>query len=316
LLLALFLGSLNPYWLQAEKDIALYRYLAARLNLAIEVDGLNDDPNWQIYKASHEQAESMRLTQLMQATVGVWDTYPSTARREHAARIIKKTTQAGPPIPPAATNLRIVAPIQGIHRVARFVVELDDENLLSTTREVSANWSNSVFRWGRKRHSLVVRNWATIPPGVEIRTQSEEKQSPQQQDREDFIPALGKEVLLATLTLSDVRELAKYELPAIPDTPEYGGGGPREIQTALGMLPRNLRMASLFAQLLLLFVITYFGAFVREAVTSAVFPVPGTLFSAFAKSRYPIGLPSGALESVLSIRECRFHLTRLAPDTA
>jgi hypothetical protein len=37
--------------------------------------------------------------------------------------------------------------------------------------------------------------------------------------------------------------------------------------------------------MLLFFVTVYFGAYVREAVLSPAFPVPGTLFSAFARSK-------------------------------
>jgi len=39
---------------------------------------------------------------------------------------------------------------------------------------------------------------------------------------------------------------------------------------------------------LLAFVLVYFGAFAREAVSSPNFPTPGTLFSAFSGSRWSL----------------------------
>src|SRR5207249_4445622 len=93
LLLALFLGSLNPYWLQAEKDIAFDRYLSLRLNLDAAIRALDDDFIWQRYKASHEQAESMRLAQLIEAEVtqgGAKEASPGTTREKPAAKTTKK----------------------------------------------------------------------------------------------------------------------------------------------------------------------------------------------------------------------------------
>jgi len=49
-------------------------------------------------------------------------------------------------------------------------------------------------------------------------------------------------------------------------------------------LPRDLFLGTIFAEALLFFLLVYFGAFAREAISSPAFPAPGTLFSAFSKS--------------------------------
>ena len=86
-------------------------------------------------------------------------------------------------------------------------------------------------------------------------------------------------------TLVDVRELARFEEPALSNPDPIGGSSGREIDLSPGALPREVYAASLVSDALLFFVIIYFGAFVREALISTGFPVPGTLFSAFYRSR-------------------------------
>jgi uncharacterized membrane protein (DUF485 family) len=63
------------------------------------------------------------------------------------------------------------------------------------------------------------------------------------------------------------------------------------IELSPGSLPREAidpSIATLAAQILLFFVVMYFGAFSREAVASPTFPAPGTLFGAFSRSRWTL----------------------------
>jgi len=280
LVLALVLVSLIPYWLRAKADTAADRYLSLRLNLAIAADALDDDFTWQQYKTSHEKAESMPLSQLVEASV---ESPTSTESRSNTVRskpkpgAANKTQQTVAPAPPS--NIRLSQGIYGVHEIAGVLVNLDDSDLLSASRAASAFLDYSIYRWTRKRFSLIHLNMRATTAVLVQAQQSDARKT------ESLEPSIGKEVLLKYLTLRDARELARYELPSIPDTPEYRGSG-RAIEASLNSLPRNLFWASLLAQVLLVFVIMYFGAFAREAAASVSFPVPGTLFSAFSRPRW------------------------------
>jgi hypothetical protein len=108
------------------------------------------------------------------------------------------------------------------------------------------------------------------------------------QKSDNFIPTLDREALLRCMTLRDVRELAQFELPTISNPAQLGGRIKREIEITPGSLPRGPYMASVVVPVLLFFVMMYFGAFAREAVSSATFPAQGTLFSAFSRSRWTL----------------------------
>jgi hypothetical protein len=104
-------------------------------------------------------------------------------------------------------------------------------------------------------------------------------------DGREIVPLVPLDSLLNCLTLGDVRELARFEEPTLSNPDPIGGSSGREIELSPGALPREVYAASLVSEALLFFVIIYFGAFVREALLATGFPVPGTLFSAFYRSR-------------------------------
>ena len=104
---------------------------------------------------------------------------------------------------------------------------------------------------------------------------------------DQFIPRIDSQALLKCLTLRDVREIAQFELPGISN-PQIAGRVERESEVTPGSLPRDPYLASALIQLLLFFVLVYFGSFAREAVSSTAFPVQGTLFSAFGRSRWTL----------------------------
>ena len=88
------------------------------------------------------------------------------------------------------------------------------------------------------------------------------------------------------MTLQDIRQLAKLELPTFSNPLQLDGRIQQEIVVNPWSLSASLFPISLIAQLLLFFVLVYFGAFASEAVSSATFPTPGTLFAAFSRSRW------------------------------
>lgn len=106
--------------------------------------------------------------------------------------------------------------------------------------------------------------------------------------RLSYVPALTTEALLNCLTVRDVRELAHFEQPTISNPMELGGRIGPTVELAPGSLPGraiDIQAATFAIQALLFFAVMYFGAFARDAVTSSTFPVSGTLFGAFSKSR-------------------------------
>jgi hypothetical protein len=167
------------------------------------------------------------------------------------------------------------------------LVLLDDPDTLTASRGYSAFVNISIYRWTFKRSTLIFRdeiNGDGQGTSNECQEALKRAQQPQQHQIANSVPRVGKDVLLDCLTLRDVRELAEYELPKIPDTTKYGGRDGKEVDVTPGSLPHNLYMASVFGMCLLLFVGVYFNAFVREAVSSSDFPASGTLFGAFSRS--------------------------------
>jgi hypothetical protein len=278
--LALF--SLIPYWLQTKADIVVARYASLRLNLAFAINWLDDSVYWQKYKTSHPTAESMSMAELLDARIVISSNAEGTNKppSKDAVTADNKTQQATLSAPSLIISTQVELP--GVHESADFLGKLNDSELLMTSRKVSNYYNQSIYRWINKLYSLIERNRAneTSTPVVLFDPTPAGAEQP-----ENLIQTVRKEALLKYLTLADVRELAKFELPEIPpDTTRFASGLGKETDITLGSLPRNLYMATLFAQALLLFVIVYFSAFAREAVSSAAFPVRGTLFSAFSRS--------------------------------
>ena len=284
LLLSLALVSMIPYWSQVKEDIAVSRYLSLRLNLVTAVDLLNEAVTWQKYKTSQEAPESIPMAQLLEVRVETPLSEPNsnTVQPKPAATSEDTTQRAVAPVlsPP---TLRLSSEIYEIHQIADFLAQLDDSDMLTTSRAVSVSLNYSIHRWVLKRHRLIVRNMAANTPHMVFLPAGKEAQQP-----DNFVRTVGRKELLNNLTLRDVQELAQFELPKVPGITLREGRAGKEIDITPGSLPRNLYMASVSAQLLLFFVIVYFNAFAHEAALSAAFPVPGTLFSAFSSSYWTL----------------------------
>ena len=281
LLLSVVLFLLIPYWAQRQNETALRQYLVHRLNLALRLDALDNDPYWREFSASHITAESMSVAQLLAARV---ETSGSRTHTDKAARPAAPGTgpspesRMSPPPPPQILSVSVTVTIVEMSAIADLLKKLNDSKLLTESRGYSNVYDFSIARWDQKLTYLVFRNQvANACFAKPIQIPNEGRKS------EQFVPMIDNQALLRCLTLRDVREIAQFELPAISN-PQVGGRVEREIEVTPGSLPRDLYWASAFAQVLLFFVVVYFGAFAREAVSSEAFPAQGTLFSAFARS--------------------------------
>lgn len=325
LLLSLALASLIPAWIHRHDEIALGRYLTLRLNLAAALDALDENPLWQEWRLKHEtesvaienlariRVNSTTLAPIEDATPDaaprqVPDTKappakqptaaPRTPRRDAAGRasvgsvagserllqVAYGRTQFGPtytpgdpraPAPPS--GLGLVVGFGEAQQAADYLAQLNDTDLLTRSRNASDFFNLSIYRWVLKRDSLIAQH---LRRSEHVATLSgpTDPQSPA-----NFTPAADKTALL-NLSLGAVRELARAELPPISNTVKLGADE-NEVEITPTSLPRSLYGASLFGQLLLFFVVVYFGAFARQATSAAGFPSQETLFGAFVGAR-------------------------------
>lgn len=281
LLLSALLALLIPYWTGRYSEVAVGKYLVARSELAIKVDGLEDDPWWQLYKTSVAGAESKSIAELREASVT--RTIPGKVSPK-PPQVPNKGSESprGAPSPPTVLSITITSTqkLDRVSEIAGFLENLNDSEMLTRSRQVSHFFDVSIVRWIEKRNNLMYKN------AVDHECFSGDMGAPSSGPRSQyFVPALNTDALLKCLTLDDVQQLARFELPTLSNPMQNGEFPRREIDVALGVIPHDLFWASVMSQVLLVFVIVYFGAFTREAVSSANFPVPGTLFGAFSRSR-------------------------------
>jgi|HubBroStandDraft_6_1064221.scaffolds.fasta_scaffold00052_49 hypothetical protein len=292
LLLAVALLLMIPYWKDLPKYNALSAYLTYRLNLASSVESLDDDPIWREYKTANDGAESLSIAQLRDLSVDITN-----------MRGIQVKPQQVPPTPPkprpkAATtgpqpptglagHIKLASGVPEASRIAESLLKLNDFDTLTLTRQVSNYFNFQVVRWANKRGALAYRNVMTIGPCTK-----KEMEVPHRGSKPpEFVPSLTEEALLGCLTIGNVRELAQYEEPTVTNPMELGGRVMPAIEILPGALPRGSvdpYTGTFAVEVLLFFVIMYFGAFAREAVSSSAFPAPGTIFGAFSKSRWTL----------------------------
>lgn len=298
LLLSVVLFALIPYWMQQPTDIALGHYIENRLNLSMYVDALDDNPLWQKYKASQPAAESMSIAQLLDARVvissvsaGTQQVQPtenmaSSHGHRPAAQGHGRNAPRPPgwiPAPPTGLTATVFSDIREIRPIADFLTKLNDSDVLTKSRGYSNFFNFSIGRWAQKRNDLVYANVLLHNCTTRV------LELPHKGHRSpDFVPALDGEALERCLTLRDVRGLAQFELPTFSEPAQIGGSIRRGIDVSPGTLPRDLNVASIIAQVLLFFVIVYFGAYARGAVSSSAFPAQGTLFGSYCRSRWTL----------------------------
>jgi hypothetical protein len=177
LLLSLALISLLPYWLQEREEIALGRYLALRLNLASAIETLDDDSQWQQYKTSQEQAESISIEQLLKVRVEVPKREANTPKPQSTPSMTTEdkipqdaTSGLTKPAPPAAPNppmnLRMSMAIGAIHQIAGLLKELNNSELLTSSRKASEFYNYSIYRWALKRTMVMKRTMLATQPNI------------------------------------------------------------------------------------------------------------------------------------------------------
>lgn len=296
LVLSVVLFLLIPSWPQRKKEIALGRYLTHRVNLSLSLGALDDDPYWQKLEDSKGAADSLSLAQLLEVRVETSARGAATDRAQPKRATTSDTgaRRAGTPAPPTGLSLSVTTEIPEIRRIVDFFRKLNDSNLLTETRGYSNLYNIAIARWAQKRAYLAYR--IVVADGCSTKA----LEAPHADRESDlFVPSINNEALLKCLTLRDLRELAQFEQPTIPDSIQTGGRVEREINLTLSSLPRNLGAASAFVHALLFFVITYFGAFTCEAISSTGFPAQGTLFRAFSRSRWALSVMFLALWSPL-----------------
>ena len=294
LLLTVTLSLLVPYWVERRNEDALGKYISDRVNLANQIERLDEDLLWKEYKASNKAAESMSIAELMKVSVEGPKSVPEVGAQTKASSTTKAGVQrfdpSRPTTPRPPTGLTVSSPpakLEVLLPIVDLLNQLNDPELLNRVRKVSSNsFEFSIIRWATKRGNLMYENMVRTMPTNNCFSGWYWEIPYKEQKVKDFVPALDKDALLNCLTLRDVRELAQFELPTFSNPIQLKGSIHREVDVnPSSLMPRDLYTASVLLQLLLFFVIVHFAAFAREAVSSAKFPVQGTLFSAFYGSR-------------------------------
>lgn len=308
LLLASSLFLLSAYWLQEKKDEAAAEYVGDRTSLAMYVDILTEDNVWQEYKRSHPEAERMPMSQLLHATVDIsqspqvdpepklsnpgQNTLQASKPKSQSATPASVTgrTAAKPvvaPAPPEAPTMLSVkvlltADVYEMARIRESLEKLNDAELLTRSRQASNFFEFSIVRWVQKRGAIMYANALT---GV---CQAPVLELPRKSKSTYYTPQLDGKALLDCLTLGNVQDLAKFELPTFTNPNSMGRHAAQDVDLSPGALPRDPYMATIVAQVLLFLVLAYFAAFTREAASVDSFPTPGTLFGAFSRSNWTV----------------------------
>jgi hypothetical protein len=292
LLLSIANLLLVPYWREQPRYAALADYLMGRVDLASAIEGLDDDPIWQKYKTSNDAADSVPIAQLPRLQINIAtdaatpgpQPKPAPSKNHQNARVTGLSSAA--PSPPRMLSVAVTIGLPEAPRIVASLTKLNDSDTLTRTRQVSNFFNFSIIRWLNKRGAFVYRNV------LASNCTRKELELPHEGAKPgEFVPALTEEALLNCLTVHDVRELAHFEYPTISNPMELGGRIGPLIEMSPGSLPRGSLapyVATLAVQVLLFFAVVYFGAFAREAIASPTFPVPGTLFSAFCRSRWTL----------------------------
>jgi hypothetical protein len=283
LALSVVLFMLLTSWAHRPSEVALAQYVAYRYDLSLYIERLDENPIWNTFKESHE-IENTPLGKLPNTVVQVSQGSPTAAvekTMEHPA--ITKHDPGWRPQPPTALTLTQQIEIPEISEIVDIVKRLNDSRLLTDSRKYSNFFNFSIGRWAQKRTDTIYRNSVNFGCATkEIEVPHKEKTS------DEFVPELETDDLLGCTYLRDLRDLAKFEQPIMTNPDQIGGHVGRDIDIAPGALPREPYIASLVSELLLFFVLIYFGAFAREATLSERFPVQGTLFGAFSRSRWTL----------------------------
>ena len=99
-------------------------------------------------------------------------------------------------------------PLPELVQISECLTALDDSKLLTTSRNVSAFYGVSIYRWALKRTTLYLSE-SIASGGAALLAPADVAHTP-----ENFVPSLGKE-WLNHLSLRDARELSSFELSQV-----------------------------------------------------------------------------------------------------
>lgn len=296
LLVSVVLFLLCVSWQNRKLDQALASYASARWNLAMNLEELRKDTIWQKYLAEHSDGEDKPLAQLINATVWIVDSQAETRsmtanRRAEKAETKSMTAnknvekQSPPvPLPPGLASVVVKSQLQPpeLSSIVQSWQLLNDSDVLARSRETSNYFNYSIVKWVNRRNNILSSN---IIAGV--CKLSEEAWVPTKALKSaTYVPRISDQALMNCVRIRDLPELAQYELPQISNPFPLGNRIGRDVDLSPGSFPRDPYAASLVAEALLFFVLVYFSAFAREAVSVETFPTKGTLFGAFSRTRW------------------------------
>jgi len=225
LLLTVVLFLLAMYWIEEKRDEAAAEYVADRINLAMYLDTLDEDRIWQEYERTHPDAESMPMSQLLHVSASIVSSAkvvpapkPAQAGESNSAQGAKPPA-AAQARPAAPTNLTgsVAIEIYEMAPIHEFLGKLNDSRLLTRGIEASNFFEFSIVKWAQKREGAMYANLMTgvcLVPALEVPRTSHVSAH--------YIPQLDTKAMYDCLTLHNVRDLAKFELPSFPNPSTMG----------------------------------------------------------------------------------------------
>jgi hypothetical protein len=320
--LSVALLCLIPYWQHRPADEALARYVTSRNLLDMNLGQLDQNPAWQYYKESHEDAELTSISRLpknFSYPPPQWNPRSNTSRswtpEVGPARAISRrpasalsvalavprlrvtheiavqlppTNSPNAPAPPTGLTATVLVPLPELNEIAVLTKQLNDSKQLVNASHYSNYYLFSIARWIQKERMLAWNDQLQLRCSVKPIDLPATEGSPSDPD---------PEVLFDCLTIRDWRQLAAYEMPSAgsAEQNQIGDGIGKAVDITVGALPHRGDLASVVAAAMLILTLLYFGAFLREAVYSVHFPAAATLFSAFSRT------PSANLAMLLAL---------------
>lgn len=264
LLLSAFAISMLPVLDKSESLNALLGYISSRITLKEEITRLSSDRAWNRLIEADPSAKSWDLAKII--------SYLEKPHAEVSSATVSPTVSPdnvapGKPesrVPAAPTGLRVRVAGEPVFRIKETLEELADLDFLRRARKYTYRYDLSIYQWSL----LLLRK-------VEEGTPTKSTTTP-----------------LSMLTLAQIEELANFNLPDISEVE-------RLLKEASIPLPSvgmaaSLPAATLFIEVALLLLTSYWWIWYREARRSPNFPAPGTLFGVLASS-----IPSRAIFSLL-----------------
>jgi hypothetical protein len=287
MLLTVGLGLLVPYWRGRPAELAAGRYTVLRESLWIYTNAVHNDPLWQEYLGQEPAAESMSIADLLALAFpgpthkAKDDLLPKPPLRKTRSNKIPPPTVMTPSAPTGLTSTTYSS-LNGIQELADALAEVGGSDLLTQSRKESNYYNFSIMEWITERDTRMYRNQVTEKcptPGPFPPLASSDP---------FFVRGLDRDNVLKCLTLNDVDALAEFNRPVFSNPAQVSGRIQKEVDLNPSTLPRDLATATVLAEALLFFMITYFAGFVREVVHSDTFPATGSLFKAFSSSRWSL----------------------------